>query len=70
MGPHRLRHRQLDNTRATVGVCTGKAKPAYIGAHLSTEPILFFNGLVDDVRVYDRALFAREVQQLYEQGLD
>jgi hypothetical protein len=33
-------------------------------------PVIFFNGMVDDVRVYDRALSAPEVWQLYQQGLD
>jgi len=29
----------------------------------------FFNGTIDDVRIYDRALSAEEAQQLYESGL-
>ncbi len=29
----------------------------------------FFNGAIDDVRVYDRALSAEEIEQLYEEGL-
>ena len=28
----------------------------------------FFNGLIDDVRIYDRALSAEEVQALYNLG--
>ena len=28
----------------------------------------FFNGLIDDVRIYDRALSAEEVQALYNMG--
>ena len=28
----------------------------------------FFNGLIDDVRIYDRALSAAEVQALYNMG--
>jgi hypothetical protein len=62
----------LDNSGATAGVCTGKAKPkpVYVGARPRTELILFFNGLIDDVRIYDRALSAAEVWQLYQQGVD
>jgi hypothetical protein len=29
----------------------------------------FFDGLIDDVRIYDKALSAEEVQQLYQNGL-
>jgi hypothetical protein len=28
----------------------------------------FFNGQIDDVRIYDRALTAQEVEQLYDSG--
>jgi subtilisin family serine protease len=31
---------------------------------------LYFDGVIDDVRVYDRALSADEVWQLYQQGLE
>jgi len=39
-----------------------------IGTH-STQGVNYFNGLIDDVRIYDRALSAGEVQQLYQDGL-
>ena len=29
----------------------------------------YFNGLIDDVRIYDRALSAEEIEQMYELGL-
>ena len=29
-----------------------------------------FDGLIDDVRIYDRALSAEEIQQLYQDGLN
>jgi len=28
----------------------------------------YFNGLIDEVRIYNRALTAREIQQLYQIG--
>ena len=38
--------------------------PLHIGGS-SLDAQQFFNGLVDDVRIYNRALSASEVQQLY-----
>ena len=32
------------------------------------DSINYFNGLIDDVRIYDRALSAEEVQALYNLG--
>ena len=40
----------------------------YIGADLVTPGGLFFNGLIDDVSIYNRALSATEIQQLYTLG--
>ncbi len=37
--------------------------PFYIGSSSATHPSDFF-GLIDDVRVYDRALYAGEIQQI------
>ena len=41
-----------------------------IGAYAlnSIENNYIFNGLIDDVRIYDRSLFAEEVQALYNLG--
>jgi len=39
-----------------------------IGVH-STLGDNYFNGLIDDVRIYDKALSAEEIQQLYQDGL-
>ncbi len=39
-----------------------------IGARLETGQQVYFEGLIDDVRVYNRALSASEVQQLYLMG--
>ena len=40
-----------------------------IGFEVSTPRDSYFNGPIDDVRIYNRALSAGEVQQLYRQGL-
>jgi len=42
----------------------------WIGSHGGTSPwsVWGFNGLIDDVRIYDRALSAAEVQALYNLG--
>jgi hypothetical protein len=46
-------------------------RPVVIGAVTAgTSPAVYFNGIIDDVRVYDRALAAEEVWQLYQNGLE
>ncbi|MFW0837853.1 MAG: DUF2341 domain-containing protein [Candidatus Komeilibacteria bacterium] len=40
--------------------------PFYIGS--SVNNTLYFDGLIDEVRIYDRALSANEVKQLYNQN--
>ncbi len=42
--------------------------PVWIGGPGFTGPFQF-NGLIDDVRIYNKALSAAEVQQLYQDGL-
>jgi hypothetical protein len=37
-----------------------------IGARGALEPVTFFNGLLDEVRLYRRALSAEEIRSLYE----
>jgi hypothetical protein len=39
-----------------------------IGADYDTTPANFFNGSIDDVRIYNRALSATEIQNLYKGG--
>jgi hypothetical protein len=40
-----------------------------IGRAIIEQPSTqFYNGLIDDVRIYDRALSAAEVQALYNMG--
>jgi hypothetical protein len=60
---------ELNNTGSTLGVVTGKPSNVYIGCRQDpTHRYAFFNGLIDDVRIYDRALSAGEVEQLYAYG--
>ena len=42
------------------------AQPVWIGRYGNTQ---YFSGSIDDVRIYDRALSAEEIRQLYWQGL-
>lgn len=58
----------LDNTGICDGIVTGKTTPLLIGANSVYTSIQYyecFNGLVDDVRIYDYALSAGDVYQLY-----
>jgi len=64
----------LDTTGATAGVVTGKSSKVLIGTHEVYDKGVWtkyghFNGIIDDVRIYDRALSAQEVEQLYEEGM-
>lgn len=44
-------------------------EPMYIGRKASDEPYFFFHGVLDDFRIYDRALSQVEIQGLFlEQG--
>ena len=43
-----------------------KDKPFTIGVHSSISA--YFDGTIDDVRIYNRALSAEEIQQLYQNG--
>jgi hypothetical protein len=47
-----------------------ETEPADIGATRSTDgsPVAFFNGLIDEVMVFDEALSGEEVEQLYLEG--
>jgi hypothetical protein len=53
------------------GIITKLNNPFRIGRRISISNIhkdRFFNGLIDDIRIYDRALSAAEVQALYNMG--
>jgi hypothetical protein len=58
----------LDNTGTTAGVVTGKSPWVYVGCMESPDVgrYYFFNGAIDDVRIYDRALTADEIKELYQ----
>lgn len=44
--------------------------PTFIGRRWTKgEYVNWFNGTIDDVRIYDRALSAEEIEQIYEEGL-
>ena len=51
---------------------SGNNNPIIIGKILAgTSPAMYdFNGIIDDVRIYDRALSAEEIKLLYYNGLD
>ena len=51
-------------------VDTDGSKPLILGANVSGQDSEFFNGSLDDVRVYGRALSDTEVAQLYGQEID
>ena len=55
---------------AVSGTISSSVCPVMIGAdpRSGQDPISFFNGLIDDVRIYDRALSAEEILVLYWQG--
>ena len=55
----------LNNTGACPGIVTGKSTPLLIGSNsISSDYYEFFNGKIDDVRIYDYALNVNEVAQL------
>ena len=58
---------KLDTTGTTAGILAGQSAKVYIGAVDSPSEGLhhFFNGEIDDVRIYDKALSAEEIQELY-----
>ncbi|HDZ69172.1 MAG TPA: hypothetical protein ENH43_01990 [Phycisphaerales bacterium] len=60
---------QEDGSKGYVGsLQQGQTNNVFIGKMETFDPS-YFNGLIDDVRIYDRALSADQIQQLYEDGL-
>jgi len=45
-----------------------RTEPMYIGRKGTDEEWFFFDGTIDDVRIYGRALTADEVRALSEEG--
>lgn len=59
----------VNSEQVAEGTYTGLAElypTAHIGNDGSTAPYEAFGGMLDEVRVYDRALSAAEVQEIYE----
>jgi Concanavalin A-like lectin/glucanases superfamily len=57
----------LDATAVTSGVLTANIFDVTIGENLE-QFVRWFDGNIDDVRIYNRALTADEVKQLYNAG--
>jgi hypothetical protein len=56
---------ELDSTGTTLGVVTSKSSKAYVGGWENPFGMTSkFNGLIDEVRIYNRLLSADEVRQL------
>ncbi|MCL5099426.1 MAG: LamG domain-containing protein [Candidatus Omnitrophica bacterium] len=60
--------RELDNMPASGQLITNGTAGAFIGSTSGTTE--YFNGGIDDVRVYDRALGADEIKALYDEAQD
>ncbi len=66
----------LDASQAATGlivpnsdlVCIGANSKAYVPSCGCQEPGYFFNGLIDEVSIYNRALTASEIQAIYAAG--
>ncbi len=56
-------------TSPTLSIVTGTACPVRVGTIEQVSGLLgsFFSGRIDDVRIYERALSAEEIQNLYQQ---
>ena len=55
----------LDKQDTATGALGTSTLPFLIGAY-STTPVNLFNGSIDEVRIYNRALSATEIQKLYD----
>jgi len=62
---------ELDTTGTTAGILTGQSAKVYIGVVDSPSEGLhhFFNGEIDDLRIYNRALDANDIQELMHKKL-
>ena len=55
----------LDSSTPAKGNLNVGKQPLQIGVESAVRPKKYFAGMVDDVRVYDRALSKEEVNELY-----
>jgi len=70
-GINYYRNGALCNTDETaIASLHNSTEPVLIGREEGSGSLVFFNGLLDDVRIYNRALSAGEVLQLYALGGD
>jgi len=60
----------LDESRQTFGTIDTSSYPLYIGASAQQAGERCFNGLIDDVAIFDHALNAEQVSQLYQHGAE
>ncbi len=57
---------ELDNSISVSGVIAQDAEHTYLGARLGGS--LFLNGIIDEVVIYNRALSAQEIWEIYSRG--
>jgi hypothetical protein len=63
----------LDVSQPAMGTISQNSAPVCIGVNAQGAygyPMYFFNGLVDEVAIYNRGLTASEIQADYEAGKD
>lgn len=65
---HRLYINGVFHGASRHGLKVHAGEPLYIGRKGTSEPYFFFNGAIDDVRIYRRALTDPEVQALSREG--
>lgn len=58
----------LMNSNAITGTITSSSVTTVIGRDTTGASTYVFNGSLDDVRIYNRALSAKEITQLYNMG--
>jgi len=58
----------LDATKPASGLINQNHDPVLLGANPESPNPYYFNGLVDEVTLYNRALSAQEIQNIYESG--
>ena len=61
----------LDGSMPATGLIPQNSYPLSIGANaqgIEGSPMYFFNGLIDEVSIYNRALTASEIQAIYAAG--
>jgi hypothetical protein len=57
-----------DGTATQAGATRNTAAPIQIGARTNGDNTRYWDGSLDDVRIYNRALSAEEVKRLYQLG--